>query len=153
MNVFLWIVQAILAVMFLGSGIAKSLMSKERMLATGQTGAASQPLPLIRFIAFCEILGATGLILPCALGIDRFLTPLAAVGLAAIMVGAARIHAKLGEPKSIVVNVLGCLDLSQNCKELYSACGPLLDHEHEACCQPQNLNRGWGSLIDALEAL
>ena len=105
MNVYLWIAQAILAVIFLASGMVKSLMSSERMLATGQTGAASQPLPFIRFIALCEILGAIGLILPIALGVDRFLTPLAALGLAVIMVGAARIHSKLREPKSVAVNI------------------------------------------------
>lgn len=117
MNLFLWAVQIALAAIFLASGIAKSLMSKERMLATGQTGAASQPLPLVRFVAFCEILGAAGLVLPIALGIDRFLTPLAALGFIVIMIGAARIHTKLGESKSIAVNVV-LLILS-----LFVACG------------------------------
>src|SRR3954462_8287039 len=105
MNTCLWIAQGILALIFLGSGIAKSTMSRERMLATGQTGAASQPLGLVRLIACCEILGAAGLILPSALGIGRFLTPLAAVGLAVIMIGAARIHTKLKEPYAVAVNV------------------------------------------------
>jgi uncharacterized membrane protein YphA (DoxX/SURF4 family) len=84
MNIAIWIAQITLAAVFLGSGIAKSAMSPEQMKATGQTGAASQPIGLVRFVALCEILGAAGLILPWALGIGRFLTPLAAAGLAVI---------------------------------------------------------------------
>jgi uncharacterized membrane protein YphA (DoxX/SURF4 family) len=105
MNIYLWIAQGILALIFLSSGAAKSSMSREKMLATGQSGAASQPLGLVRFIACCEILGAAGLILPPALGIGRFLTPLAAAGLAAIMIGAARIHTRLKEPYAVAINV------------------------------------------------
>jgi hypothetical protein len=105
MNVYLWIAQSILALIFLGSGIAKSIMSSEKMAATGQTGAASQPLGLVRFIACCEILAAAGLILPPALGIGRFLTPLAATGLAVIMIGAARVHGRLRESRAVAVNV------------------------------------------------
>lgn len=106
MNLYLWITQSLLGLTFLGSGIAKSTMSQEKMAATGQSGAASQPLALIRFIACCEILGALGMILPIALGIAPILTPIAAIGLAIIMVGAARIHAKLREPKAVAVNIV-----------------------------------------------
>lgn len=105
MDVYLWIAQIVLAVVFLGSGLAKSIMSKEKMAATGQSGAASLPLGFVRFIAVCEILGALGMILPVAVGIDRFLTPLAAIGLSIIMIGAAGIHFKLREPKAISANI------------------------------------------------
>jgi hypothetical protein len=104
MNTYLWFAQAILAFVFLGSGVAKSAMSREKLAATGQTGAASQPEGLIRFVACCEILGAAGLILPYVLGIGRFLTPLAALGLAIIMIGAARIHTKQKESRAVAVN-------------------------------------------------
>jgi uncharacterized membrane protein YphA (DoxX/SURF4 family) len=106
MDVYLWIAQIVLAVVFLGSGLAKSIMSKEKMAATGQSGAASVPLGFVRFIAVCEILGALGMILPVAVGIDRFLTPLAAIGLSIIMIGAGGIHLKLREPKAISVNIV-----------------------------------------------
>ena len=104
MNLLLWIAQSLLALVFFGSGVAKSVMSREQMQATGQTGAAAQPLSLIRFIAACEVLGAAGLILPFALGIAPILTPLAAIGLATIMIGAARIHFGLHEPKAMLTN-------------------------------------------------
>ena len=104
MNWLLWALQALLALLFLGSGIAKSIMSKERMKATGQTGAAAVPLGFVRFIAVCEILGAAGLVVPPALGIALELTPLAAVGLAVIMAGAAVVHYRIHEFKQILVN-------------------------------------------------
>jgi uncharacterized membrane protein YphA (DoxX/SURF4 family) len=110
MNLALWIAQIIVAFIFLGSGIAKSVMSREKMAETGQTGAASQPLALVRFIAVCEIFGAAGLILPAALGIAPLLTPAAAIGLGIIMIGAARIHKQLKEFRSVSVN-LGLLVL------------------------------------------
>lgn len=107
MNVALWVVQGILAAVFIGSGAAKSIQSKERMIATGQTGVAPFSLPVIRGVAAGEILGAAGLILPWLLGISRVLTPLAALGLCAVMVGAAISHASLKEYKQVFgVNVV-----------------------------------------------
>jgi hypothetical protein len=105
MNLALWIAQSLVAAIFLGSGLAKLVMSKEKMAATGQTGVASLPLGFVRFIACCELLGAVGLVLPIALSKDRFLTQFAAMGLAILMVGAAGIHFRLQERKPIVVNV------------------------------------------------
>jgi uncharacterized membrane protein YphA (DoxX/SURF4 family) len=106
MEIYLWIAQSVLAIIFLGSGLAKTTMSNEKMAATGQTGVANLPLGFVRFVACCEILGALGMILPVALGICRFLTPLAAIGLAVIMCGAACIHLRLREPRAISVNIL-----------------------------------------------
>jgi uncharacterized membrane protein YphA (DoxX/SURF4 family) len=95
MNVALWIVQALLAVVFTTSGIAKSRMSKDALVASGQTGVRFYDISFIRFIAVMEILGVLGLILPGLLDIAAFLTPLAAAGLAVIMVGAATSHSRL----------------------------------------------------------
>jgi uncharacterized membrane protein YphA (DoxX/SURF4 family) len=101
MNIALWVGQGILAAAFISSGTMKSIQSKDRMIATGQTGVAPFPLPFLRVVAACEVLAAIGLILPWALGIGRVLTPLAAVGLAVIMVGAAFSHAGLKEYKQV----------------------------------------------------
>jgi hypothetical protein len=106
MNLTLWILQGALAVVFAGSGLAKSTMSKERMLATGQTGVPPYPLPVIRLVAAAELLAATGLLLPWATGVAPVLTPLAAVGLCLVMVGAAASHARLREPRSVAANAL-----------------------------------------------
>jgi uncharacterized membrane protein YphA (DoxX/SURF4 family) len=106
MSTVLWIFQGFLALVFLGSGLQKGTRSKERLLESGQTGVRDYSLPFIRFIATCELLGAVGLILPRALGIVPVLTPLAAVGLGIIMIGAARAHAKLHEPRNVAANLL-----------------------------------------------
>ena len=106
MGIALWSCQIVLAAVFLSSGMAKSTQSKERMVATGQTGVQAYGLPFIRFIAWCELCGAVGLVVPRATGILPVLTPLAAIGLGLIMVGAARAHARLHEPKNVATNLV-----------------------------------------------
>lgn len=106
MNTTLWVTQTMLAVLFLGSAFAKGTWTYDRLLTSGQTGVRGLPMPFIRFIAFSELLGALGLILPGLTGYAVWLTPLAAAGLALIMVGAAIAHARLHEPKNVLVNVL-----------------------------------------------
>ena len=101
MNALSWTLQILLAATFLYSGSLKSWMPKERMIATGQTGVAPYPLPVLRIVATAELAGAAGLVLPWLLDIDRFLTPLAAACLVPIMVGAAVAHAGLGELKQV----------------------------------------------------
>jgi hypothetical protein len=97
MNIALWVAQSLLALVFLSTGLAKATLSKERLIMTGQTGVAPYPLWFIRMIGTLELLGVVGLIAPQATGIAPVLTPLAAVGLAIIMVGAATTHWSLGE--------------------------------------------------------
>jgi len=83
MNLALWIVQALLALLFLWAGGIKLVLPIEEM-------TKQMPLPglFLRFIALCEVLGAIGLILPGLLCIRPGLTPLAAAGLGIIMIGA-----------------------------------------------------------------
>jgi uncharacterized membrane protein YphA (DoxX/SURF4 family) len=102
----LWIGQWALAAIFLGSGTAKLTMSKKRLIDTGQTGVVFFPLPAIRGIASLELLGAIGVVLPWLTGIAPVLTPLAASGLAIVMVGAAVSHTKLREPRNVAINAV-----------------------------------------------
>ena len=83
MTYALWIVQGLLALLFLFTGGIKLVLPLEVM--TQQT-----PLPgwFVRFLGVAEVLGAIGLILPGLVGIRPGLTPLAACGLVVIMVGA-----------------------------------------------------------------
>jgi DoxX-like family len=83
MNTALWIVQGVLAALFLFAGVAKLVLPIEQL-----TAQAPMPGAFLRFIGVCETLGALGLILPGLLRIRPGLTPLAAVGLVIIMVGA-----------------------------------------------------------------
>jgi uncharacterized membrane protein YphA (DoxX/SURF4 family) len=95
MEVVLWTLQGALAALFALSGAFKITLSKEALIAKGQTGIQHYPLPFIRFVATCELLGAMGLVVPRLSGIARVLTPLAASGLGALMIGAAFSHARL----------------------------------------------------------
>ena len=83
MNLALWIVQTLLALLFLWAGGIKLVLPIEEM-------TKQMPLPglFLRLIALCEVLGAIGLILPRLLRIRPGLTPLAAAGLGIIMIGA-----------------------------------------------------------------
>ena len=91
MNTVLWIVQGILAVMFLMVGMMKLMQPKEKMVEKmGWVEDFSQSQ--IRNIGIVEVMGALGLILPMATGILPILTPLAALGLALTMMGAFKTH-------------------------------------------------------------
>jgi uncharacterized membrane protein YphA (DoxX/SURF4 family) len=95
MNASLWAAQILLAALFLLSGTLKVSMPKDRMIATGQTGVAPFPLPVIRATAVCELLAVAGLTLPRLTGVAPQLTPVAAVGLAIVMLGALTSHSSL----------------------------------------------------------
>jgi hypothetical protein len=105
MNVALWIAQLLTAAVFLFSAATKGTWSKEKLLAKGQSGVAPVPMPMLRGVAFAELLGTIGLIAPWATGIAPVLTPLAAVGLGIVMIGAATIHLRLKEPRTALGNV------------------------------------------------
>ncbi|MEV4142370.1 DoxX family protein [Amycolatopsis sp. NPDC049691] len=95
MNIALWAGQILLAAIFALSGVLKSTMSRQRLLETGQTGAAAYPLPVVRFTAICELFAVAGLVLPVLVGVAPELTGWAAVGLAVVMVGAMAMHTRL----------------------------------------------------------
>jgi uncharacterized membrane protein YphA (DoxX/SURF4 family) len=85
MKYALWIVQVLLAVVFLFAGGSKLVMSAEEM-----TAQMKVPIPILflRFIGVCEVLGAVALVLPGLLHTRRQLTPIAAAGLSIITVAA-----------------------------------------------------------------
>ena len=94
MNRALWIVQGLLAALFVFAAAAKFVTPAEAMVR-------QMPVPLsvmfVKFIGVCELLGAAGLILPGLLGIRPGLTPLAAAGLVIIMIGAITITVMGGQ--------------------------------------------------------
>jgi uncharacterized membrane protein len=87
----LWVVQGLLALLFLFAGVMKLVLPAEEM-------AKQMPLsvPFMRFIGVAEVLGGLGLILPALTGIRPGLTPLAAAGLVIIMIGATVLTAASG---------------------------------------------------------
>jgi uncharacterized membrane protein YphA (DoxX/SURF4 family) len=106
-NTGLWIVQGLLAAMFLLAGVPKLVMSAQQMAAPGPI---QLPVLFIRFIGVCEILGAIAMVLPGLTGVKPGLTPLAAGGLVIIMIGATVTNLVDGPaPFAIVTLVLGLL--------------------------------------------
>jgi len=104
MNSALWIVQWLLALVFLFAGGVKLVMPIEAM-----TAQVPLPGPFLRFIAVAEVLGALGLILPSLLRIKPWLIPLAAAGLVVIMIGATVISLSISAPSGLPPLVVGLL--------------------------------------------
>lgn len=88
MNIALWIIQILLALMFLFAGGTKLVLPLDVLKSMGTPNQVVLPGLFIRFIGVCEVLGALGLVLPGLLRIRPGLTPLAAAGLLIIMIGA-----------------------------------------------------------------
>ena len=107
MSLAVWIISGLLAFAFLVGGIVRLVVP-----ATIYGGWPNQqwilavPRPAVVAISVAEILGAIGLILPVLTGIAPILTPLAAGGLALIMVGALVFHIRRGERPNIVVAIV-----------------------------------------------
>ena len=106
MNTTLWILQSVIAFVFMYSGINKSIFSEKKLVASGQTGVEGLPLVLIRFIGISEIFGAVGIILPLLLHTIPILTAVSAICFAVIMIPAARIHYKRHEFKNVFINFI-----------------------------------------------
>lgn len=91
MNILLWIIQVLLALLFIFAGSTKFVMPVEEM---NRQAPVVLPGLFLHFIGVCEILGGLGLILPALLRSKPGLTPLAAAGLAIITLGATVITMK-----------------------------------------------------------
>ncbi|SDC87976.1 DoxX family protein [Mycolicibacterium neoaurum] len=110
MNIVLWILQALLAAVFFGAGLTKITKPKEELVAPMGEWVNSFPAPGLKFLGLVEVLGAVGLIVPPLVGVAPVLSPLAAVGIVAIMVGAIVAHARDSAGAKIAMNiVLGVL--------------------------------------------
>ncbi len=92
LHVLLWVLQVLLAMLFIFSGVMKFIMPIEEM-----TKQIALPGWFLHFIGAAEILGGIGLFLPGILRIRTGLTPLAAAGLVIIMIGATAVNFKIGQ--------------------------------------------------------
>jgi uncharacterized membrane protein YphA (DoxX/SURF4 family) len=97
LNYVLWTLQVLLALLFLFAGISKFVMPAAEMMKQSPV-----PLGFLYFIGVAETLGGLGLVLPSLLRIRPGLTPLAAAGLAIIMIGATVISWQTGGLKAAV---------------------------------------------------
>ena len=111
MNTALWILQGLLAAAFVGAGAGKLAQPRDKLLSRSNmdwVGNYSQGS--VWLIGAAEVAGAAGLILPVALNIAPALTPLAALGLSALMGGAVATHVRRSESFTPAL-VLGVLSL------------------------------------------
>ncbi|MBI4940307.1 MAG: DoxX family protein [Actinobacteria bacterium] len=107
MNIALWVVAGLLALLFAGAGFMKATTPKAKLQENPNMAWTEDFSPgLIKTIGVLEILGAIGLILPWALDVVPVLTPLAATGLAITMVGAIITHGRRKETQAIGMNVV-----------------------------------------------
>jgi uncharacterized membrane protein len=103
----LWIVAGLLAAVYLFSGAVKLILPQEKLATVPAGGWVNDfSAGTVRAIGVLEILGAVGLVLPAATGIAPVLTPLAALGLAVLMGGAAITRLRRHEPKPMLADLV-----------------------------------------------
>jgi len=105
MNVAVWIVQILLALAFGSAGIMKVTQPREK-LQTNMKWVEDFAPNTVKGIGSLELLAAIGLILPWLTGILPVLTPLAAVGLICVMIGAIFTHIRRGEAPMSIINLV-----------------------------------------------
>ena len=106
MNLILWIIAGLMAAVFLLAAASKLLIPQEKLAtAPGGGWVLDFSAGFVKALGAVEILGAVGLILPALLDIAPILVPMAAVGLALIMVGAAIVTFRRQEFKHVLLNL------------------------------------------------
>jgi uncharacterized membrane protein YphA (DoxX/SURF4 family) len=112
MNTVAWVLQIVLAVLFLLHGLLFTVAYgavARRVEARGRP-PSSLPPALRQFIGVAELAAAFGLTVPPALHLFSWLAPLAAAGLVLVMVGASIFHARKSEVPALAgTAVLGAL--------------------------------------------
>ncbi|MFC6086195.1 DoxX family protein [Sphaerisporangium aureirubrum] len=106
MNIALWVVAGLLALLFIAAGVMKMIQPKEKLAASGLGWVEDFSPGAVKAIGAVDALGGLGLVLPAITGIAPVLVPLAAVGLALTMVGAVFVHARRKEYPVVAFNIV-----------------------------------------------
>jgi uncharacterized membrane protein YphA (DoxX/SURF4 family) len=96
LGLVLWVLQGSLAAVFGIAGWTK-IAKSDAALQSVLNWSIDVPVPLMRIIGVCELLGAIGLLLPAATRVRPELTPAAATGLTTIMALAISFHLYRGD--------------------------------------------------------
>jgi uncharacterized membrane protein YphA (DoxX/SURF4 family) len=105
-NIALWIIAGLMATVFVVAGSTKLFIPRDKLAkAPGGGWVLSFSPGFVKGLGALEILGAVGLIVPALLDILPILVPVAATGLATIMVGASIVTYRRQELKHVVVNL------------------------------------------------
>ena len=105
LNIALWVLQVLIGAFFVMVGYSHALMPFDQ-IAKEATWMNDMPRWLSLFIGYAEIAGGLGLVIPAATRIAPWLTPLAALGLATIMILAIPFHILKGEASVIGTHAL-----------------------------------------------
>jgi hypothetical protein len=106
-NIALWIAQGLLAVAYLAAGGLKIVRPRAQLAASGNFDWMKDSSDGgVKAVGLVEILGALGVILPWLTGIAPILTPIAAIGLVVVQIGALRVHLVRNERRPLPANVL-----------------------------------------------
>jgi DoxX-like family len=107
MNIALWIAQGLLAFVYFAAGGLKIIRPREQLAASGRLDWVKDHSDAgVKAVGAVEVLGALGVILPWATGIAPILTPIAAVGLVIVQIGAVRVHLTRNERQPLPINVV-----------------------------------------------
>jgi uncharacterized membrane protein YphA (DoxX/SURF4 family) len=107
-NIWLWILQGFLALLFLGTGVLKLGRSREEIVEQGLTWAEDYSERALTALGWAELAGAIGLVLPPLVGLG-ILTPVAASCLTVLTVGALVVHVRRREFLPDVVRTLALI--------------------------------------------
>jgi hypothetical protein len=107
MNVVLWILQGLLSATILFAGATKVIRGKEKLREEPRMAWVEDfSDKTVRRIGRLEVAAAHGLVLPWVLWPPDVLTPIAALGVVAIMLGAMYTHRRRGEMQQFAGNVV-----------------------------------------------
>ena len=108
MLIAFWILNGLLALVFLGAGLSKIARPKAALAASGMGYVEDFSATQVKLIGLVEVLGAIGLVVPFLTGIAPVLTPIASIGLAVTMIVASIVHVRRSESPaaSVVLAVL-----------------------------------------------
>lgn len=107
MNITLWIAAGLLAAVALAGGITKTFLPKPKLAAAhGGEWTADVGVGFIKTLGVVELLAAAGLILPAVLHVAPVMVAVTAAAWILLMLGAMRTHARLDQPKLVLVNAI-----------------------------------------------
>lgn len=105
MNETLWVIQVVLAAVFGAAGTVK-LVRPRLALAGTMPWVADMADAQVKGIGALEVLAAIGLVVPALIHVATFLSPLAAVGVVFLMLGAIATNVRIRELQIVPVNAL-----------------------------------------------
>jgi uncharacterized membrane protein YphA (DoxX/SURF4 family) len=98
MNIALWVVQGVLALAFFAAGSMKVFAYEKYKAMSEKNGPTGVKRGLVKFIGISELAGGIGIVVPMAANVAPWLSPLAALGLATVMLLAVLYHLRRHEP-------------------------------------------------------